>query len=268
MADPQSPHATAQTWLLPTQILHTVTPMIPVSSDVLMIWSHNCGLSCNKQASKKQRREDRHTDQQTHSCMLVCCSVSNQLLQWQTHEQTGRQKLPLTQMGKGAGQEIEGQAPGVSVPKLIQELSHLRWLAQPFFIFIGPLSLHPGSQACTHLHSLFTYSYSFIKSSVSMPNCPSLPPLTHSFGHACTHAQTYSPTYPPTSFLCSFMQPQHLVQWCWYPAGCQVQQSRTSAHQHWQGKQKIVHLLSFSRQRQSNIEGTRTCTGFGQTSQA
>lgn len=48
-------------------------------------------------------------------------------------------------------QEVDkrrGKTPGIALAKLIQELSNLRWLAQPFLIFIGPLGLHPGSQAC------------------------------------------------------------------------------------------------------------------------
>ena len=52
--------------------------------------------------------------------------------------------------GRGGG---GGKVPGVPFPELSQELSHLRRLTQPFFIFIGPLSLYPGGQACTHLHS-------------------------------------------------------------------------------------------------------------------
>ena len=41
------------------------------------------------------------------------------------------------------------KTPGIALPKLTQELSHLCWLAQPFLIFIRALGLHPGSQACT-----------------------------------------------------------------------------------------------------------------------
>ena len=92
--------------------------------------------------------------------------------------------------------ETEVQAPGVPLTKLIQELSHLRWLAQPFFILIGPLGLHPGSQACTHLHSfvvdLPTFSHQVVH------HCPIahffLPPSLDSFTASLTNSLTDSLT--------------------------------------------------------------------------
>ncbi len=55
----------------------------------------------------------------------------------------------LQEVDKDEPGKRKGKTPGIALAKLIQELSNLRWLAQPFLIFIESLGLHPGSQACT-----------------------------------------------------------------------------------------------------------------------